>query len=148
MTLEEVWRRLGRVRTLSFVARSASRTGWNGRGSGTVVVESAGDEVITYAESGFWRPEGGRDIRFRNVFRWTKAGTTIRLEHLRFGADHPVYLFDLAPAADREWRAVSPHLCGEDCYAAAMRIQDDEITLRWSVTGPQKSEEIEYTYAW
>jgi hypothetical protein len=146
MILGEVWDRLRQVRTLSFIARSAGLTGWNGRGSGMVVVESAGEGVITFAESGFWRPEGGRDIRFHNVFRWSKAGEAIRLEHLRFGADRPVYLFDLAPAADGEWRSVSPHLCSEDCYAAAMRIQEDKIVLRWSVIGPQKNEEIEYVY--
>ena len=71
----------------------------------------------------------------------------MRLEHLRFGEDHPVYLFDLGPAGEREWRSVSPHLCGEDCYAAVLTVRDDGIVLRWSVDGPRKQEAIEYTYA-
>jgi hypothetical protein len=147
MTLEVVWDRLRRVRSLSFVARSGNPAGWNGRGSGTVVVEATG-EVLVFSEQGTWRPEGGRDICFSNVFRWTKGEGRLRLEHLRFGVEHPVYLFDLEPAGDREWRSASPHLCSEDCYTAVMHVRDDSIVLRWSVNGPRKKEEIEYFYSW
>jgi hypothetical protein len=147
MTLEDVWDRLRRVRSLSFVARSASPTGWNGRGSGTVAVETTG-EVLVFSEQGTWRPEGGRDIRFSNVFRWTKGERRLRMEHLRFGIDHPVYLFDLEPAGEREWRSASPHVCSEDCYAAEMQVGEGSIVLRWSVNGPRKREEIEYVYSW
>ena len=145
--LGRVWELLGRVRTLSFVARSDRPGGWNGAGSGTVVVRQGGEGTITFAEAGVWRPEGGRDIRFRNVFRWSVAGEAVRLEHLRFGEDHSVYLFDLAPAGEREWRSVSPHLCSQDCYAALLTIRADAVVLRWSVDGPRKQETIEYTYS-
>ncbi len=76
---------------------------------------------------------------------WT--GTGSGLEHLRFGEDHPVYLFDLALAGEREWRSVSPHLCREDCYSAVLIVGDDNIVLRWSVNGPRKQETIEYVYS-
>jgi hypothetical protein len=134
---------------VSFTASSGAASGWNGRGVGTVEVrEAAADAVQVFHERGLWRPEGGeRDIRFSNVFRWTVCGGTIRLEHLRFGEDHPVYLFDLAPAGDREWRSVSPHLCREDCYAAVLLIRDGGIALRWSIDGPRKQESIEYHYS-
>lgn len=144
--LEQLWQRLGSVRALSFVARSERPDGWNGTGRGTVVVRRAGEGTLLFTESGVWRPEGGRDTRFGNVFRWTTVGERLRLEHLRFGEGHPVYLFDLAPSGGREWRSVSPHLCGEDCYAATALVLDDSIILRWSINGPRKQEEIEYTY--
>src|SRR5215212_2731765 len=80
-----IWECLSRVRTLSFVAHSGKPGGWNGKGSGTVVVTHLGVGAMTFTESGFWRPEGGGDIRFRNVFRWTIVGESLRLEHLRFG---------------------------------------------------------------
>jgi hypothetical protein len=57
-----------------------------------------------------------------------------------------VCLFDLAPAGDREWRSVSPHLCREDCYAAVLLLRDDGIVLLWSIKGPRKKESIEYLY--
>ena len=148
MLLSELWERLCQVKALTFVARSGNPAGWNGRGSGTVVVRSAGDDAITYTESGSWRPERGRGLRFRNVFRWSKAEDGLRLEHLRFGEGHPVYLFDLAPAEDGQWRSVSPHVCSEDCYAATLLVLDDRVVLRWSIDGPRKQEQVEYTYAW
>jgi hypothetical protein len=58
-----------------------------------------------------------------------------------------VYLFDLAPAGQGVWQSVAPHACGEDCYAAELRVHDQRLTMRWSVTGPRKQEEIEYTYS-
>ena len=142
MGLNGTWERLCQVRSLSFVAKSGNPTGWNGIGSGAVVVASVGSGVITFTESGTWRPDGGRDIRFSNVFRWTKNGDTLRLEHLRFGVGNPVYLFDLAEAV-REWLSVSPHVCSEDCYTARMTVDEGSIVLRWSVKGSRKQEDIE-----
>jgi hypothetical protein len=147
-SLGKLWARLRQVRALSFVAQSAAQTGWNGAGSGTVVVQAFGDQVLTFTEAGVWRPEGGSDIRFRNVFRWTLAGSVVRLEHLRFGAENPVYLFDLEAAGEREWRSASPHLCRKDCYAAHLVVHDDHILVRWFVDGPRKQELIEYRYNW
>jgi hypothetical protein len=146
VTLDQLWERLGRVRTLSFSARSGRPGGWNGAGRGTVEVQRASEGTMTFTEAGVWRPEGGHDLRFSNVFRWSIVGNAIRLEHLRFGADRPVYLFDLAPAGQGEWRSASPHLCREDCYAAVLVVRDDGIVLRWSIDGPRKQETIEYTY--
>ena len=112
-----------------------------------VVVEEIGDVAMTFTESGTWCAATDEKTRFRNVFRWSRGGKrNLRLEHLRFGEHRPVYLFDLALAAEQQWRSVSPHVCGEDRYTAEMLIGDDRITLRWSVTGPRKMELIEYTY--
>jgi hypothetical protein len=112
-----------------------------------VHVAQPAEGTIIFTESGVWRPEHGRDIRFSNVYRWTAGGESIRLEHLRFGDDHPVYLFDLGPVSEREWRSLSPHQCSEDCYAAVLTARDEDIILRWSVDGPTKQEVIEYTYS-
>jgi hypothetical protein len=147
MNLEQLWNRLCRVRSLSFTARSEGTTGWNGRGVGTVEVREAGDGMMTWHEQGSWRPESSeRDIRFTNVYRWTLAGDLLRLEHLRFGEASPVHLFDLAQAAEREWRPASPHLCREDCYNAVILVGDDRIILRWSIEGPWKRETKDYEY--
>jgi len=146
MTLEQLWEHLGQVSSLSFVAKSEKPGGWNGKGSGTVVVQQVNESCMTFTESGVWRPEGGRDTRFHNVFRWSVVEMHLRLEHLRFGEAHPVYLFDLALASDCEWRSVSPHVCREDCYAAILIVTDDHIVLKWSIDGPRKREVIEYRY--
>jgi hypothetical protein len=148
LTLEELWDRLRQVRSLVFVAHSPNPRGWNGQGVGTVEVREASDGRLTFHEQGDWRPEaGGGAVRFRNVYRWTRVGALLRLEHLRFGEGHPVYLFDLEPAGEQEWRSVSPHLCREDCYAAVLLVRDGGLGLRWSIDGPGKQEVIEHLYA-
>jgi len=142
-----LWEVLQRVRSLQFVARSESATGWNGSGSGEVIVESPTSDILIFKESGSWQPPSGQNIRFRNVFRWSLLGPqTVRLEHLRFGAEHPVYLFDLAPSAESAWASVSPHLCSEDCYSAELKLKENGLSLRWTVTGPKMQETIAYDY--
>lgn len=145
----ELWRGLRAVRRLHFRARSAGATGWAGTGSGGVIVESPVERILTFAESGLWRPDGGRDVRFRNVFRWSNLGSAvIRLEHLRFGPEHPVLLFDMAPDAAGLWQANRPHLCLADSYSAELRCQDSGINLAWTITGPKKQVTIDYAYRW
>jgi hypothetical protein len=150
VTLEQVWECLCRVTALTFVARSATPKGWNGQGSGSVTLGREGPGVITFTEADSWQPEGGRPLRFSNIFRWSIIDSTgqLRLEHLRFGVEHPVFLFDLAASPDGAWESVSPHLCHEDCYSARMSVQSDHLALRWAVDGPSKQEMIDYTYSW
>jgi hypothetical protein len=148
LTPEQLWDLLGRVQSLAFVARSETAGGWNGEGRGKVIVQAAGEGGMTFSERGSWRPKDGRNLRFTNTYRWTLTGGLLRLEHLRYGSDRPVLLFDLVQVGDREWRSASPHLCGQDCYAAVMAVGDDGIVLRWSIDGPRKRETIEYVYSW
>jgi hypothetical protein len=146
MTLDYVWSRLSQVDALSFLARSTVETGWDGKGVGTVVAECDGDTSIVFAETGTWTHKTGRENRFRNVFRWTRLDGKIRLEHLRFGKDHPVFLFDLKQTDEHVWQSESAHVCSDDCYSAVMKVFLGQIFLRWEVNGPRKREKIEYHY--
>ena len=103
---------------------------------------------ILFHERGTWTPEGGRQTTFSNLFRWTADpdGRFIRLEHLRFGPDHPVYFFDLVPVAEGVLESSEPHVCREDLYAARMDFDQQTVRLRWTITGPKKAEDISYTY--
>lgn len=85
---------------------------------------------------------------FRNVFRWTAApeGDRIRLEHLRFGAGSPVYLFDLVRVGGAVLEAAEPHACSEDRYAARLTLDEGAIRLNWTITGPKKDKDITYLY--
>ncbi len=147
MTPEQLWDRLCLVRSLSFTAQSGANTGWSGGGAGTVQVQVAGHAVMTFHEQGNWRPAASeREIRFTNIFRWTRTGEVLRLEHLRFGEANPVFLFDLAQVSEMEWRSASPHVCSEDCYSAVLLVGVDGIVLKWTIDGPRKKEAIEYHY--
>lgn len=142
-----LWHFLGQVQCLSFVARSELPVGWNGHGSGSVVVEQPADDILIFHESGIWQPQGGGEIDFSNIFRWLRLGPeVIRLEHLRYGPEQPVYLFDLAVQDDGEWKSVEPHLCREDVYEAHLWLYEPSILMTWSITGPKKQETLEYSY--
>ena len=110
MTLESAWSRISLIRKLTFNASSTASTGWTGTGVGTVEVSRPASDVLVLAESGTWMPKSGTQLSFINVFRWTLHPETIRLEHLRFGADNPVYLFDLGIVEDSRMASVDPHV--------------------------------------
>ena len=109
MTLKSVWSRLNSIRDLTFNASSSASTGWSGSGVATVNVTHPASGVLVSTESGTWTPEVGKQLAFTNVYRWTLQTQTLRLEHLRFGADNPVYLFDLGIVDESRMESVEPH---------------------------------------
>ncbi|WP_145928943.1 DUF6314 family protein [Termitidicoccus mucosus] len=147
-SIAEVLSFFRRVTSLRFDARSEAATGWDGVGSGTVAVSEPMDGVIIFKESGTWHPNDMSrvGVSFKNAFRWTAVGDMLRLEHLRFGSEHPVLLFDMAHQGDGRWREVSPHQCRDDCYTASLILDGGRLLLEWSIIGPRKREYIRYTY--
>ena len=135
------WDRLAHVQALHFVARSSVSTGWNGEGGGHVQVQHHGNDVLIFSEQGTWTPRDAASLSFRNVFRWTHKPTQhiICLEHLRFGPENPVYLFDLYQQEDRLWGTCSPHVCNQDTYEATVRIETNYLTMQWDDTRPGKT---------
>jgi hypothetical protein len=150
MNVWPVWERLCLVETLSFHARPRSDTnsGWEGTGEGEVTVDRPHPLTAIFHERGTWKPSGGREMPFRNVYRWTAdpEGTLIRLEHLRFGARRPVPLFDLIPVDDDVMESSEPHACAEDRYSARLLHDQEVIRLNWTIRGPRKDESLDYTY--
>jgi hypothetical protein len=146
MSLDELWNLLRDVRCLRYEAHSGAATGWNGVGTGVVIVSEPEAGVVVFEESGIWVSPSKTEMRFTNVFRWLRANETIRLEHLRFGPDRPVFLFDIAPDENGNWREVSPHQCRDDCYRASLAIEGRQLLVAWSIQGPRKQESIRYAY--
>jgi hypothetical protein len=110
LTAQQLWDGLQRVRAVRFFSRSDT-PGWDGEGVGSVAVHSPSASVLVFSESGSWHPSKGRDSRFTNVFRWTLGGPdAVKLEHLRFGPELPVFLFDMSPDSEGRWASVKPHL--------------------------------------
>ncbi len=67
--LDPIWTALAQVSRLSFLAASASPTGWNGIGAGSVTVQRLNKETLIYREQGEWTPTRGNLLRFTNTFR-------------------------------------------------------------------------------
>lgn len=141
--------RLASIWKLSYQSASTGqKSGWAGSGTGLVRAENACSGVLMFHEEGTWKSVDGREFHFTNVYRWTAVldDNRIRLEHLRFGPENPVYLFDMKPIGRAQWTSVQPHMCREDCYEAEMKIGTESVELCWRIRGPEKQETIRYTY--
>ncbi len=149
LDLASLWGRLTAVTTLAFTSQSFdSGSGWDGTGTGTVKVETTDARSMLFHENGRWSPQEGTSLQFTNVFRWTSLPdeSRLRLEHLRFGNAHPVYLFELEQTGETVWKSIEPHVCSEDLYSASLSLENESLHLDWTVKGDTKNERISYIY--
>lgn len=144
------WKQLAKTSKLTFHAKTLlpEEHGWNGRGKGEVLVAKDGRDVLIFTEKGSWWNSQGAEINFKNVFRWTlhREAERISLEHLRFGKDHPVFLFELAPTGAGSLASTVPHVCRKDRYFGEVQVAPHAIHFKWRVVGPHKNEAIDYLY--
>lgn len=145
------WKRLSSVSRVTFKAKTKSieETGWNGHGKGEVNVIKEGNHALIFHEKGSWKGESGQEIDFSNIFRWTLdpfAGM-ISLDHLRRGAQNPVFLFHLVPTTTHLLTSLDSHLCQGDTYFGQLAAEPTCLRLNWRVIGPSKNEEIDYYYS-
>lgn len=149
--LLKFWRRLSRVKQLTFHAKTKSRdiAGWNGRGKGEVVITKDGENSLIFCEKGSWLGKDNKEIGFSNIFRWTldRQAGMIALEHLRQGVNHPVFLFHLHPSGLNSLSSIDSHLCAGDTYLGQILCAQNCLRLKWRVIGPKKNEELHYYYS-
>lgn len=148
--LLEFWKKLSSIKKLVFHAKTKSQeeNGRNGRGQGVVDVAKESESVLIFHEKGSWKGLNGTETDFTNSFRFTIdciAGM-ISLEHLRYGLNHPVFLFHLAPSGKHALSSVDSHFCEGDTYFGQMVDTAQNLRLSWRVIGPKKNEEIDYYY--
>lgn len=145
------WEKLNNVKELSFLAKTKSKEslGWDGKGRGEVMVVKNSPNLLIFNEKGTWHNSQGTEISFSNVFRWTldRHAGVVSLEHLRRGADRPVFLFHLAPSGLHSLSSIDSHLCASDAYFGQIRFDSTSLRLHWRVIGPKKNEEIDYYYS-
>ena len=143
-SLQMLWERLLSVSALKQDFRFGQH---QASGEGEVVVSST-DQQIIWAEKGKWVPPNGTSIPFTNSYYWLKLeDASLEVGHLRLGPENPVKLVELVPTEDpNEWISVSPHLCGEDLYAAEVKLLAEKLLLYWDIQGPNKKQELRYTY--
>jgi len=144
--LTSTWQRLLSIKKMASHCSSTSVTGWNGKGEGQVVVTQVSEAAIIFEETGIWKSAHGLELNFKNSFRWSFCKSFLALEHLRFGMNRPVFLFNLTPAGPTSLQSECAHLCGEDAYFATLDNEESQIQLKWRVAGPNKNEEIATHY--
>lgn len=149
--LHKFWKRLSRVKQLTFHAMTKSRDvgGWNGKGKGEVAISKEGENILIFNEKGSWRGKDNKEISFSNIFRWTldPLAGVVSLEHLRQGIDNPVLLFHLQPSGLHSLSSVDSHLCAGDTYLGQILCAQNCLRLKWRVIGPKKNEELHYYYS-
>lgn len=142
-----LWERLKNIRSLQFQSRSNAQTGWDGSAAGTVTVMIDDHNSIRFIEEGTWISIDGISSRFKNIYKWSLLDAhLIRLEHLRYGKDRPVFLCILEEKEQHHWQSQSPHICNKDQYFTSISVKPDKILMHWDITGPEKDEDISYEY--
>ncbi len=130
------------------------KNGWEGVGNGNVRIEKIDENTIIFYENGKFlsniqnaqNEKPTKEIKCSNVYRWIFEEESIKLEHLRFGTENPVYLFDLIHFQDNKMISKCGHVCDKDLYNAELFLFDDKILLHWRIFGEEKNEIIEYVY--
>jgi Family of unknown function (DUF6314) len=106
---------------------------------GIVKTIVSSEYTVIFNENGMWNNKTAAT----NVYRWTFIqDSQIKLEHLRFGENHPVFLVHLALNNNGIWENVQPHICSKDEYFAKLKIDKNIIELKWKISGPAKSTKI------
>lgn len=145
-----LWQRLLQVKHLSFSAQSKAEqsSGWNGIGKAKVEIHPAAARSIIFKEQGSWTSHEGKQFDFKNALRWTwhASKPVFILEHLHYGPEHPIVLFELKPINLTQFEMIQPFLCKQDTYLAHLHCDQHLIQLHWRIIGPKKNEEMHYIY--
>jgi hypothetical protein len=122
--------------------------GWEGEGIGTVKTVWENDHSLLFFEEGRFTNSNNKSMKCSNIYRWAfdENNDKIGLQHLRFGIDKPVFLFDLIFQSETQLISACPHLCSKDLYQAKMSLQENIISLEWLIEKPNSSNTIAYQY--
>ncbi|MDX2321255.1 MAG: DUF6314 family protein [Moritella sp.] len=157
-TLTELWTLLNRLNRFSFKVNTdnESVTGWQGAGQGLIKrrtnmtsmsedIESGA--IVETIERGDYYVSKDRKVSMHNQYLWQFNGDHIRLTHLRFGWDKPVYLFDIIENEQGALVTRQSHQCAADNYDASFLLTPDSLEMQWRIQGPQKREVLDYIYS-
>ena len=158
-TLTNLWTLLNRLNRFSFKvnADNDSVTGWRGEGQGLIKLrvstydmktdEPGSGAIIETIERGDYYVTADRKVSMHNQYLWQFEGDYIRLTHLRFGWDKPVFLFDIIENGQGELVTRQSHQCAADNYDASFVLHADSLVMQWRIQGPKKCEVLDYIYS-
>ena len=158
-TLTQLWDLLNRLNRFSFKvnADNESVTGWQGEGQGLIkrrascteidVSQPESGAIVETIERGHYYVSANRNVPMHNQYLWQFEGDHIRLTHLRFGWDKPVFLFDIIENGQGELVTRQSHQCAADNYDASFVLSPDSLVMQWRIQGPKKREVLDYIYS-
>lgn len=146
--LKKFFNRLSKV---SFLKLNASlkkgHQSDNKEGHATVLISQDHINELIFHEKGVWQTSF-QEVAFSNTFRFTldEKAQLISLEHLRYGFEKPVFLFNLTTNQPHFLESVNPHICSEDVYLGNIQWSKNGIVLSIRIIGPKKNDLLTYTY--
>lgn len=140
------WERLLKVTSLSLKVKPVQEKERIGKAK--VDISLTAPSVLLFEEKGHWYINQKADTGFRNTFRWSldAKSSLITLDHLRYGAKRPVFLFHLTAVTSSRLESVGAHLCKEDTYLGNITWNSNQVLFHWKVIGPKKNDELIYDY--
>lgn len=143
------WQKLSNVRQMLISAQLKNNEEPSTQsGKAEVTVSAPSPTTLIFQEKGHWLTDGFPSTSFSNSFRWTLDinSSLISLEHLRYGATHPVFLLHFTPTKSKVLESVDAHLCAEDTYLGNIRWDSHSIDFHWRIIGPKKNNQLLYHY--
>lgn len=149
--IHKLWDTLKSIHQMEFTAkcRQIPPSFETRKGKGKIVLEQPAQDILVFFEKGNWQEiQSEKQVAFTNVFRWRleEKQRRLSLEHLRFGKNHPIFLFHLVQIGETVFQSIQPHECKEDIYSGKLIFDTHFIHLQWRITGPKKNELIETHY--
>ncbi len=143
LCLETFWQKAKLIKKVSIQTQSG------GQAFGDVHITEENEQTLHFVEQGQWLYVTQKPISFTNHIRWSidRSAGLIALEHLRYGADRPVFLFHLTPTGPHTLQSIDSHLCLEDCYFGRIEWTKLHIRLLWRILGPRKNEVQHHVYS-
>lgn len=116
-------------------------------GHATVLISQDQSNELIFHEKGVWQISF-QEVAFTNTFRFTldEKAQLISLEHLRYGYEKPVFLFNLTTNHPYSLESLNPHICSEDTYLGNIEWNRDEVVLSIRIIGPKKNDLLTYIY--
>lgn len=148
--LVRFWKRLIKVKSLTLSAKTKKgKEAITKTGKAEILATTQTPSTITFEEKGYWYSDTAQDANFSNIFRWKldEKNSLITLEHLRYGANHPVFLFHLTSTQKNKLSSIDAHLCGDDTYLGNISWSANQIIFHWRIIGPRKNDELIYHYS-
>ena len=110
---------------------------------------SMDEHILHITERGTWIDSNTGNIEFFDRYRWTlnRQQGVIRLEHLRYGVENPVFLCNFFPISSGYFRSETPHICRLDVYSALFTFNQSSLFLKWSIKGKNKNYYLFKEYA-
>jgi len=138
--------KLEKVKRLNFIVNHPNPE-LNIRLNCNLEVTRPDDFSIITEELGGWVNMEGQKVVSKNVYKWTaQSDSILKLEHLRFGEEKPIFLVSFYNEKNILWKSLKPHICQQDIYSAEIVISHSNVKLIWSIETPKHTYSIESTY--